>query len=561
MNASQQAPVLLALPDGGHTMQRSTFGPGAITAILCAVLCASLCAAPATAATLDVRGVLRAQGGGPVADGKYVMIFRFYDAEAAKTGVWEQIHDVPVDGGLFGARLGDGKAIPDTLLTSGKALWLGVKVGAEPELSRVRLTRVASAWHAIRADSAGNADTAKSAATADTAKSADTAKTAEHAKTADSATTADTAKAADTAKKADLATKALTADEALSANTAKKATFADAAASLSCTGCIKSEHIAADAKLGSLPEVNVATTACDAKYTARIVVSGKDLYFCAGGIWRKLKMCGGICSDAKNIACGAPIPDDCGDTGKCTGTGTFCGQGECKIGKCVIPPGSTPDGALPTCKDLLAAGVKTSGLYWIDPDGVGKGEAGKQVWCDMTTDGGGWTVLAYAPTHSLGLAFDLAKDTGTAGDKTLGWHWMAGAKAMKTLKFTQFRGFYRYYEDQPGIPQQNKYFEAWVDYLAKGTARSLSELTAADFGNHWSVKTSSGATCSAWYSLFGQFWNTLATNAVGGAGNHGYCGYYNPGHASEGWCAQSYKVSQCNRGGYGKFTWAWYMVR
>ncbi|HYH98855.1 fibrinogen-like YCDxxxxGGGW domain-containing protein [Hyalangium sp.] len=79
---------------------------------------------------------------------------------------------------------------------------------------------------------------------------------------------------------------------------------------------------------------------------------------------------------------------------------------------CLHPsePGCSAAAAALSCKALkkTPSFVGGDGTYWIDPDGAG-GKDPFEAWCDMTTEGGGWTrvfsVLAPATDCVMGTGY------------------------------------------------------------------------------------------------------------------------------------------------------------
>jgi hypothetical protein len=124
-----------------------------------------------------------------------------------------------------------------------------------------------------------------------------------------------------------------------------------------------------------------------------------------------LAACGGG-PDTPSRDAGPDAQIGCVDEADCSGTASpYCEptsgtcvqcrfNSHCSASGQVCSPANACTAAT-TCKSLHAAlpGLPT-GTYTIDPDGAGA-DAPLDVTCDMTTDGGGWTVVFFPATTDL----------------------------------------------------------------------------------------------------------------------------------------------------------------
>jgi hypothetical protein len=111
--------------------------------------------------------------------------------------------------------------------------------------------------------------------------------------------------------------------------------------------------------------------------------------------------------EAPRTRCDSGCSDTATDRNNCGGCGVACQTGETCVGHC--EPGCTTSADCPSttpmceagrcavpsdCSDLLVhyPGAP-DGVYTVDPDGTGPTPA-FAAQCDMTTDGGGWTIVA-----------------------------------------------------------------------------------------------------------------------------------------------------------------------
>lgn len=104
---------------------------------------------------LTYQGILMDSLGQTVEDGLYLIRFQIYDDSVSGALIWTSAsRELNVVDGQFSYKLGDSVPLPQHLFATDSALWLGVKIGTDPEISpRTRLTSYAYSRHSLSSDS------------------------------------------------------------------------------------------------------------------------------------------------------------------------------------------------------------------------------------------------------------------------------------------------------------------------------------------------------------------------------------------------------------------------
>ncbi len=167
---------------------------------------------------------------------------------------------------------------------------------------------------------------------------------------------------------------------------------------------------------------------------------------------------------------------------------------------------------------LMSDAASTSGLYWIDPDGAGATNP-FQIFADMDTAGGGWTMGLNSLSSSWSDSTDMISNTGVLGLSS------GFTRDMTALAIDQNAEIRHRIVDKNGIVALDAFYTGNYHGTLPGASNwTILEGALTDFSYHlgqsWSsfdhdVDSYGGGNCAVSYGVpwyYGSCWTSLPTH-------------------------------------------------